>query len=163
MASGYHTGQWRYRAFLPSQKILLDNASPDPIYSSISPRSLLEWQNLSPSYGSTESPIWKVWCFFKYIFFLPHVLSPFSSGTPTALILDLLILFHGPPEALFILFLNLFLFLQTVHFYWSVFKFPYLSLCISVLKFPFGSFSHFLFLCWDSPSFHSLGAYFFKT
>lgn len=86
--------------FLPLQSIL-DSAGPDPTHarcdSSVLARSLLEWQNLSPSCGSTESPLGSVWehWFFKYIFFCLSF-SLFSSGTLTTLILELLILFLGP-------------------------------------------------------------------
>ena len=114
--SGYYTGQWRYRTFLPLQDILLDSAGPDPTHSrcgsSVSAGSVLEGQNLSPSYGSTESPTGKDWGhgFFKYIFFLPQLLSFFwDSDYPYFRPSGFCSLDHPlsrpRPEDLFILFL----------------------------------------------------------
>ena len=129
---------------MPLQDILLDSAGPDPTHSrcgsSVSAGSLLEGQNLSPSYGSTESPTGKDWGhgFFKYIFFLPQLLSFFwDSDYPYFRPSGFCSLDHPlsrpRPEDLFILFLLFPPSLRMAHFYRSIFK--SLPLCIPALNF----------------------------
>ena len=165
MASGWHTGQWRYRTFLPLQSVLLDSAGPDPTHlrcgSSVLARSLSEWQNLSPSSGSTELPSGKVWGyrFFKYIFSASVSLSLFSSGTLTTLILNFLIFvpWTPPPRGSVHFISPSFSLLKNGSFLQLYLQIPFL--CVFQLWISFGSFLYVLFLCGDSLSFHSLKAY----